>query len=108
MSHFAKLDSNNNVTTIIVTEKDFINSGVVGDEFLWVQTSYNNNFKGKYASIGDTWDKVNDRFISPQPYPSWTLNADFTWTALTAYPDDGKKYYWNEDTTTWNEALENN
>ena len=41
MSHFAKIDSNNIVTEVIVAEQDFINSGVVGDSFLWVQTSYN-------------------------------------------------------------------
>jgi len=45
MSHFAKLDSNNIVTEVIVAEQDFINSGAVGDSFLWVQTSYNGNFR---------------------------------------------------------------
>ena len=39
MSHFAKLN-NNVVTEVIVAEQDFINSGAVGDSFLWVQTSY--------------------------------------------------------------------
>ena len=101
MSHFAKIDSNNIVENVIVAEKDFINSGVVGDEFLWVQTSYNNNFRGKYAANGDTWDKVNEVFISPQPYPSWTLDTDFTWNAPVAYPTDGLKYVWDEDTTSW-------
>ena len=101
MSHFAKIDSDNIVLNVIVAEQDFINSGVVGDSFLWVQTSYNGNFRGKYAAIGDTWDKVNEVFISPQPHPSWILDADFTWNAPTAYPDDGKSYEWNESTTTW-------
>jgi len=106
MSHFAKIDSNNIVENVIVAEKDFINSGVVGDEFLWVQTSYNNNFRGKYAANGDTWDKVNEVFISPQPYPSWTLDTDFTWNAPVAYPTDGLKYVWDEDTTSWVETTE--
>jgi len=106
MSHFAKIDSNNIVENVIVAEKDFINSGVVGDEFLWVQTSYNNNFRGKYAANGDTWDKVNEVFISPQPYPSWTLDTDFTWNAPVAYPTDGLKYVWDEDTTSWVETVE--
>ena len=66
MSHFAKIDSNNVVTEVIVAEQDFINSGKVGDSFLWYQTSYNNNFRGKYAGIGYTYDKVNDVFLSPQ------------------------------------------
>ena len=101
MSHFAKLNSDNIVTNVIVAEQDFINSGIVGDAFLWVQTSYNGNFRGKYASIGDTWDKVNEVFISPQPFPSWTLDTDFVWNAPTPYPTDGKMYTWDEETLAW-------
>ena len=48
MAHFAKLN-NNIVTEVIVAEKNFINSGLVGDEFLWVQTSYNENFRKNFA-----------------------------------------------------------
>jgi hypothetical protein len=103
MSHFAKLD-NNVVTEVIVAEQDFINSGAVGDSFLWVQTSYNGNFRKNYAAVGDTYDKSKDAFIAPQPYPSWTLNeATCQWAAPTAYPDDGNQYEWNEETTNWTE-----
>ena len=103
MSHFAKLN-NNIVTEVIVAEQDFINSGAVGDSFLWVQTSYNNNFRKNYAGVGDTYDKTKDAFIAPKPFPSWTLvDATCQWTAPTAMPDDGKMYTWNEDTTNWTE-----
>ena len=105
MSHFAKLNSSNIVENVIVAEQDFINSGVVGDSFLWVQTSYNGNFRGKYASVGDTWDKVNEVFISPQPYPSWTLSADFTWSAPTPHPTDDLTYTWSEETLSWIETV---
>jgi len=105
MAHFAKIDSNNIVTQVIVAEQDFINSGAVGDSFLWVQTSYNNNFRKNFASIGDTYDKAKDAFIAPKPYPSWTLvEATCQWTAPSAMPDDGKIYTWNEDTTAWVEV----
>ena len=101
MSHFAKLDSNI-VTEVIVSEKDFINSGRVGDEFLWVQTSYNNNFRKNYAGIGYTYDATRDAFIPPQPFPSWTLNEDTCqYEAPVAYPDDDKMYNWDESTTNW-------
>ena len=107
MSHFAKIDSNNIVENVIVAEQDFINSCVVGDSFLWVQTSYNGNFRGKYASIGDTWDKVNEVFISPQPYPSWILNEDTCiYEAPVPYPTDDLMYSWDEDTTSWVETVE--
>ena len=102
MSHFAKIDSNNIVTKIIVAEQDFINSGAVGDSFLWVQTSYNKNFRKNYAGIGYIYDKTRDAFIPPQPYPSWTLiEATCLWEAPVAYPDDGEIYTWDESTTDW-------
>ena len=31
----------------------------------WIQTSYNNNFRGIFASIGYTYDPVQDIFIAP-------------------------------------------
>ena len=108
MSHFAKIDKNNIVTEVIVAEQDFINTGKVGDSFLWIQTSYNSNFRGKFAEIGSKYDKANDIFISIQPYPSWTLNGDNNWRAPTEKPsitkDDilnGNEYTWNEDTQAW-------
>ena len=104
MSHFVKLDNNNVVTEGIVAEQGFIDSGRVGDSFLWIQTSYNSNFRKQYAGVGYTYDKVNDVFISPKPYPSWTLDASFDWQPPTAKPDDDDEMYvWNEDTQAWDE-----
>ena len=96
MSHFAKLDKNNVVTNVIVAEQDFINSGAVGDSFLWVQTSYNNNFRKQYAGIGYSYDKINDVFISPKPFESWVLDASFDWQ----HPD---RPSWNEETQSWDQ-----
>ena len=69
MAHFAKIE-NGIVTQVIVLdnkhEEDgeaYLNS--LGLEGKWVQTSYNNNFRGKYAGIGDTYDEVQDIFIAP-------------------------------------------
>ena len=105
MSHFAKLN-NNVVTEVIVSEQDFINSGAVGDSFLWVQTSYNGNFRKNYASVGGTYDKAKDAFIAPKPYPSWVLVEDTCqWEAPTAMPDDGQAYEWDEATTAWVEIV---
>jgi hypothetical protein len=102
MSHFAKLDNNNIVTQVIVSEQDFINSGHVGDSFLWVQTSYNNNFRKNYAGVGYTYDRVRDAFIPPKNHPSWILNEDTClWDAPVDMPDDDNKYTWNEETTSW-------
>jgi hypothetical protein len=105
VSHFAKIDNNNIVTDVIVAEQDFINSGVVGDSFLWIQTSYNKNFRKNFAGIGYTYDKTRDAFIPPQPYPSWTLDEDTClWECPVAYPDDDNMYIWNETDKQWNEV----
>lgn len=102
MSHFAEINSEGVVQRVIVAEQNFINSGVVGDSFNWVQTSYNNNFRKNYAGTGYSYDKVRDAFIPPKPYASWTLvEATCIWEAPTAHPDDGKLYNWDEDTTAW-------
>lgn len=105
MSHFAKIDSNNIVTEVIVAEQDFINSGSVGDSFLWIQTSYNNNFRKNFAAKGYTYDKTRDAFIPPKPYTSWTLDEDTClWEAPVAYPSDDKMYTWNETDQQWDEV----
>ena len=105
MAHFAEISgSNNTVVRVIVSEQDFINSGKVGDSFNWVQTSYNNNFRKNFATVGGTYDKTRDAFIAPKPYPSWVLDEDTCcWKAPTPYPEDGKSYDWDEDTTSWKE-----
>ena len=102
MSNFAKLDNNNIVTQVIVAEQDFIHSGMVGDSFRWVQTSYNNNFRKNYAGVGYAYDRIRDAFIPPKTYPSWILNEDTClWDAPVDMPDDDNKYTWNEETTNW-------
>ena len=101
MSHFAKIE-NNIVTEVIVAEQDFINSGAVGDSFLWIQTSYNNNFRKNYAGVGDTYDAARNAFIKPKPYPSYVLNeSTCLWEAPVTYPSDGEVYDWNETDQTW-------
>ena len=108
MSHFVKLDGNNVVQEVIVAEQDFIvhNPKLLGDSFLWIQTSYNSNFRKQYAGVGYTYDKANDVFIAPKPFPSWTLDGNYDWQPPIAEPSDGKRYYWNEATTNWVEVEE--
>jgi hypothetical protein len=69
MAHFAKIE-NNIVTQVLVVDnaqedrgQDFLanDCGLGGT---WIQTSYNANFGGKFAGIGDTWDGTN--FIAPE------------------------------------------
>ena len=118
MAHFAQIESNIVTNVIVINNQDIINSEgkeseTVGVQFCtdllggtWVQTSYNGNFRKNYAGVGFTYDSVRDAFISPQPYPSWTLVEDTClWEAPVAYPTDDKMYTWDEDTTSWVEVV---
>ena len=60
------------------------------------QTSYNSNFRNKYAGLGDTWDEINNVFISPKPFEDWVLN-NFKWVAPINYPNDGDSYAWENN-----------
>lgn len=80
MAHFAKLNDDDIVEQIIVISNDacgeptlnFPDTCAAGRAFIvntlklggtWKQTSYNNNFRGKYAGIGDTWNGTE--FVAP-------------------------------------------
>jgi hypothetical protein len=59
-------------------------------------------FRKNYAGVGYTYDHSRDAFIPPKPYDSWVLNeTSCLWEAPVEYPDDGERYTWNEDTTSW-------
>ena len=67
---------------------------------VWKQTSYNARIRKNYAGIGYAWDGVG--FYAPQPFASWTKNAEtYLWEAPVAYPTDGGKYTWNETNLNW-------
>jgi hypothetical protein len=81
VAHFAKIE-NNIVTQVIVISNDicgeptlgFPETESAGRAFIantlkfagvWKQTSYNGNFRGRYAGIGYTYDADLDEFIAP-------------------------------------------
>ncbi len=118
MAHFAKLDENNIVTFVTVgrQEDDGKEADLcarTGD--VYKQTSYNTHggvhalggtpLRKNYAGIGYTYDAGRDAFIPPKPYASWVLNeTTCLWDAPVAYPNDGKRYSWDEATTSWVEV----
>ena len=120
MAHFAQLDSNNVVTQVIVVgNKDTADANGVEKEHIgaafceqlfggnWKQTSYNGSIRKNYAGVGYTYNVSLDAFVPPKPYASWVLNNDTAqWDAPTPMPTDGKKYSWDEATTSWVEMAE--
>jgi hypothetical protein len=114
MAHFAKINENNEVLTVLyVNDSDCLNdqnveTESVGQAYLethnnwpaamWIKTSYNtyenthkNNgtpFRGNYAGIGFTWDSENNIFWPPKPHNSWIKNnSTASWIAPIAKPN---------------------
>lgn len=120
MAHFANIDADSVVTNVIVISNsdapdpaptlseelgiEFITTPVpngLGLEGNWVQTSYHGAFRKQFAGSGFTYDPTADVFIAPQPYPSWTLDANHDWQPPIPYPTDGGMYVWDETTLSW-------
>ena len=120
MAHFAQLNEENLVTQVIVVanqdtaDQDGVENEAIGIEFCtnllggtWKQTSYNANIRKNYAGVGYKYDAALDAFIPPQPFALWILNEETAqWEAPTPYPDDEKRYTWDEETTSWVEVTE--
>jgi hypothetical protein len=117
MAHFAQIDENNIVQNVIVVsnsncltangeESESIGiafcKSLLGEDTRWVQTSYNASFRKNYAGIGYTYDSIRDAFIPPSPYNSWVLVEETCqWTAPVPNPNDGQRYYWDENIQNW-------
>ena len=75
MAHYAFLDDSNLVTEVIVgiDETELIEGKSPEDwygEFRGqrcIRTSYNSNIRYNFASIGYTYDPIDDAFIAPSP-----------------------------------------
>ena len=122
MSHFA-LVINGIVQDVIVAEQDVINK--FPNKASWIQTSYNTRgnkhyepnsnvedlippLRGNFASIGSTYDAINDVFIPSQPLKSWVLNTTtWTWEAPIPMPTKKGNWIWDEPTISWILAKDN-
>ena len=112
MAHFAQIENGIVVNVIVVNNNELLVDGIEqeqkGVEFCqslfggdWKQTSYNGTIRKQYAGVGYTYDVTADVFIAPQPYPSWSLDANYDWQAPIDYPADGKLYSWDEANQVW-------
>jgi hypothetical protein len=110
MAHYAYLDEHNIVTQVITgRNEDEIVNGISDWETYYgnirgqvcKRTSYNGNIRKQFAGVGFTFNKPADVFITPQPFESWSLDANYDWQAPIAYPADGKQYLWDEANQSW-------
>ena len=118
MAHYSFLNMQNIVTEVIVGKDETdgptnweMHYGNIREQ-VCKRTSYNTRggvhseggtpFRKNYAGIGYTYDFARDAFIPTKPFDSWTLNENSClWEAPVTYPEDGQKYEWNEETTSW-------
>ena len=124
MAHFAQIGYENKVLRVDAVRNEDILDGdgneseEVGIQFLksvhghltnWIQTSYNNNFRHRYAGTGMVYNNQYDVFLHPQPYPSWILNTEtYEWDPPIPEPElteeqiEAKNYYeWSEEFQEW-------
>ena len=69
MSHWAEIDNENKVLRVLVGDNNDPN-GDEGYKWLidnlggtWIKTSYNANFRGRFAAIGDVYNPEKDLFM---------------------------------------------
>ena len=131
MAHFAELksvtdptgftsDTHQVVQRVVVVGNDIAaGGGTLGDNDMhvdgetwcsnffkggsWKQTSYNHNFRKQYCGKGFVYDSSKDKFLSPQPYQSWSLDGNDDWQAPVTYPTDttDKFISWDEPNLRW-------
>ena len=129
MAHFARLDSDNIVTDVIVINDsdsgggtlDTENTGItfcqnhVGDNSsVWKQTSYNKHFRGNYAGVGFTYMTgvrtlgvaSTDIFVEQQPFPSWSIGVSTSrwFSPLGDAPDLTSEQVANDEKYVWDEV----
>ena len=122
MAHYARVNSENVVVYITTVSNDIITdeNGVEHEELgvnhlystisdskedRWIQTSYNNNFRKRYAGLDYFYNESLDAFIPPKPYESWILNEETAdWEPPIPMPEveeNGPKYTWDEELGNW-------
>tara|TARA_R100001015_G_C4612642_1_gene168199 strand:+ start:1164 stop:1562 length:399 start_codon:yes stop_codon:yes gene_type:complete len=127
MASFAKIGLNGQVLEVlavdnsVITDAKGVEQEKLGINFLtqltnwpiWKKTSYNTKggvhilggvpFRKNHPGIDYTYDEDRNAFIPPKPtFNSWVLNEETClWEAPVAYPDDGQRYSWNEETQQW-------
>lgn len=112
MAHYAYLDENNIVINVIVgkDENELIDGldpetyYAQGTPYKVKRTSYNGRIRKQYAGIGYRYDAEADVFIAPQPFPSWSLDANFDWQPPKPKPEGF--FIWDESKGDWVSATQ--
>jgi len=98
---FAEVDETSTVVNVIVSDQQHVNSRPNKEKF--VEGAIDGSLRKNYPGKGYTHQTTPDRFISPQPFPSWSVNnGTGKWQApVGGPPQNGRYYHWDEDAQDW-------
>ena len=91
MNNYAQINELGIVENIVVSDSEWI--ALQSGE--WVEYSEENP-----AYIGGSYDFENLVFISPQPFPSWSLDGNYDWQPPAPMPEEGH-WHWDEYSLNW-------
>jgi len=82
---------------------------VVADTIEWCKTHLGGEWHEtfltseghQYAGVVYSYDSTTESFITPRPFPSWTLGENKKWTSPIPHPVDGESYWWDEAKKVW-------
>lgn len=111
MPYFARLNAENVVTFVerVVGVADGDSEGEAFLRDLYKTTDrfrfckYDGSVRKQYPGVGYTYDAGADVFISPRPFPSWTLDQNHDWQPPTPRPE-GSGWVWDEQSLSWVES----
>jgi len=82
MAHFAEIDNDGIVLRVLVVGDDQEHRGQdflandIGLGGTWIQTSYHDNIRKRFAGIGFRYDAELDAFITPKCHDEATFDKD--------------------------------
>ena len=82
MAVCAKLDILNSVIQTLVVDDAIV------DKEAYCTNTFGGVWKNAPGQVrnGDIYDENKNAFITPKPYPSWTLNSNNIWVAPVSFP----------------------
>jgi hypothetical protein len=93
MAHYARIEDGFVTNIIVVNNNELLVDGI--------ESELKGNIRKQYAGIGYTYNEIADVFVAPQPFPSWSLDANYDWQAPIECPADGNDYEWDEANQVW-------
>lgn len=93
MTRYAKINLENIVENTIVCDESQI--ATLNGNFVKITELTGD------CSIGYSYLINESKFVSPQPFESWTLDENFNWVSPIGENPSPATKYWDEETQSW-------